>query len=454
MKISIIGAGSMAFSAALIKDLALTKSISGSKVTLMDISEERLNAAFNIARRYAKEVGSALVIEKTLDVVEAIRGSDFVINVAFAGGYHNLELMIETAEKHGYYRGIDATDWNMVNNYNIYTCYKQYQIALNIARTMEEYAPDGWLLQVANPLLEVTTMLLRKTRVKVVGFCHGFHGYAELARVCGLDPDKLEFQVAGLNHDIWLTSLTQEGEDAYRYIDEWLEKDAENFWKTHILDLWEEQLSRAAADMYRRYGLYPIGDTCRSGTWVYHKDLKTKQRWYGPIGGVDSEIGWILRRLRYRSQLERFYRMANDPTVSVSRELGVTRSGEQFVDFIDSVTNGVERRLILNVRNNGVIPSIPADVAVEVPVYVSKETLRPEPIKNLPSSVVKFALIPRWERMEWALEAFDALSEGGKQAYREALVNILLADPRTSSLEQAISTVDALLKLPYYRDDE
>ena len=206
--------------------------------------------------------------------------------------------------------------------------------------------------------------------------------------------------------------------------------------------------------MYRRYGLYPIGDTCRSGTWVYHKDLKTKQRWYGPIGGVDSEIGWILRRLRYRSQLERFYRMANDPTVSVSRELGLTRSGEQFVDFIDSVTNGVERRLILNVRNNGMIPGIPADVAVEVPVYVSKERFRPEPIKNLPSSVVKFALIPRWERMEWALEAFDALSEGGKQAYREALVNILLADPRTSSLEQAISTVDALLKLPYYRDDE
>ena len=36
-------------------------------------------------------------------------------------------------------------------------------------------------------------------------------------------------------------------------------------------------LSRAAIDMYRLYGLLPVGDTVRGGSWKYHYDLKTKQ---------------------------------------------------------------------------------------------------------------------------------------------------------------------------------
>jgi alpha-galactosidase len=436
----------------LIKDLALSKELSGSEITFMDINEERLNAVFSLAKRFSKEVKSVLSIKKTTNLDVAVKDANFVINVAFAGGYDNLGLIIETAEKHGYYRGIDATEWNMVNNYNIYTGYKQYLIALNIAKRMEELAPEGWLLQVANPLLELTTMLLRKTKVKVVGFCHGFQGYKDIARVCGLNLNKIEFQVVGLNHDIWLTYLAQEGEDVYPYIDEWLKKDAEKFWDTNILDVWKEHLSRAAADMYKRYGLYPVGDTARSGTWIYHNDLKTKQKWYGPIGGVDSEIGWIIRQLRYKSQLKKFYNMANNANISLSQTLGLSKSREQFVDFIDSIINNVEHRLILNIRNNGVIPNIPNDVAIEIPVYVSKNKFRPEQIKKLPKTIVKFALIPRWEKMEWALAAFDSLLEGGKSAYKEMLVNILINDPRTTSIEQVTTTIDALMDLPYFKE--
>ena len=32
----------------------------------------------------------------------------------------------------------------------------------------------------------------------------------------------------------------------------------------------------------------------RSGGWKYHLNLATKKRWYGPLGGFDSEIGWAL----------------------------------------------------------------------------------------------------------------------------------------------------------------
>ncbi len=454
-KIAIIGAGSLAFSLSMVTDFSLTKSIADSRVVLMDIDPKRLDAVYSLTKRYSQELGSRLQVEKTMDMKEAIRDSNFVINSAFADGYDGLGQMIEEAEKYGYYRGLDATEWNMVNNYTIYTGHKQYQIALGIARTIEEVAPDGWMLEAANPLLEITTMLLRKTKVKVVGFCHGFHAYAGLARVAGIaNPDELDFQVVGLNHDVWLTRLKQNNNDLYPVIDEWLRYRAEAFWSSYVLDVWEEQFSRAAADMYRRYGLYPIGDTTRSGPWTYHRDLKTKQKWYGPVGGVDSEIGWTMRLLRNRRNLDRLFRLATNTEVSPLKELPPVKSGEQFADFIDCVTNGAERRLVLNVRNQGALKHIPEDVAVEVPVQMVGDKMTVEPLERLPRTVEKFALIPRWERMEWALEAFDALQEGGAPAYKEALANILMTDARTHSTEQVSSVLDSIMSMPYNRPEK
>ena len=52
------------------------------------------------------------------------------------------------------------------------------------------------------------------------------------------------------------------------------------------------QMSRSAIHQYHLFGLMPIGDTPRMVGWWYHTDLETKQRWYGSLGGFDSEIGW------------------------------------------------------------------------------------------------------------------------------------------------------------------
>ena len=56
--ITIIGAGSAAFSLALITDLCATPGLWGSTVTLMDISPGRLDVARTIAERYRHRSGS------------------------------------------------------------------------------------------------------------------------------------------------------------------------------------------------------------------------------------------------------------------------------------------------------------------------------------------------------------------------------------------------------------
>ena len=449
LKICVIGAGSMSFMANLVRDLAVTGGLHGATLALMDVDPERLKMGYSLAKRYFEAVKADYRLEATMDRREAIRDADFVINLAFAIGYSNLGAMIEAAERHGYYRGLDATEWNMVNTYPTFTAYKQYVVALGIAEDMLELAPDAWLIQVSNPVFEISTLLYRRTqgKLKIIGYCHGAVGGVELLarRALGLDPRRVEFQVAGFNHVVFLTRFRYNGEDAYHLIDEWVEKRFEEFWRGTVLGPWEETLSRAAVDMYRLYGLYPVGDTARSGTWKYHRDLRTKQYWYGPLGGVDSEIGWAIRLLLNRRAMERLRRLAFDPNVDILRELPPTKSGERIVDIIDSIANRVERRLILNIPNKGALSRVPPDVFVEVPARISGEKITPEQVEPLPSRLYSYVLYPRLERLEWALEAFEAGS-------RELLVDILMRDPRTRSYEQAREAVEAVLNLPFNED--
>jgi Alpha-galactosidases/6-phospho-beta-glucosidases, family 4 of glycosyl hydrolases len=55
--------------------------------------------------------------------------------------------------------------------------------------------------------------------------------------------------------------------------------------------------------------------------------------------------------------------------------------------------------------------------------------------------VLRYAIIPRITRAEWAIDAF---LEGG----RDALFNWLIVDPRTKSNEQVNQVIDAILNMP------
>ena len=62
VKVTIIGAGSVVFSLGLVKDLCLTEGLKGSTVCFMDINEERLDVVYQLAGRYAEDLGADLEI--------------------------------------------------------------------------------------------------------------------------------------------------------------------------------------------------------------------------------------------------------------------------------------------------------------------------------------------------------------------------------------------------------
>jgi len=448
VKISVIGAGSIVFTGRLMVDLCLTPSLSESTVVLMDIDEKRLNMMHSMVAKYAKEMKAGFTIKKTLDREEALNGADFVIDTVKVGGYEPMEVERKIAESHGYYRGLGD---KVSDYYGGIGAFHQLNFFLDLARDVEEICPDAWLLQAANPVFEGTTLISRETKAKVVGVCHGHFSYVDVLKVIGLSRKDVDVTVAGFNHNIWLTSFLHNGENAYPLLEQWIDEKAEEYWKSDEYlngQPWAaEQMSPAAVNMYRLYGLYPIGDTVRSASpWWYHTDLRTKQKWFGSTGGFDSEKGWSKYLNSLKETLEQLRGWSGD-FATLRKVYPPTFSGEQHIPFIDAVANSKEIPLQLNVPNKGAISSIPDDVAVEVPTVVSgagvnKSKITATQIGQLPKRLMAHVLLPRMLRMEQILQAF---LEGD----RKSLLLMIAEDHRTTTFEDARALLEEQLGQPW-----
>ncbi|MEN3048453.1 MAG: alpha-glucosidase/alpha-galactosidase [Candidatus Caldarchaeales archaeon] len=442
--ISIIGAGSVVFTGRLVVDLCLTEGLRGSIVNLMDIDRGRLETMYRLAVRYAEEMRAEIKFRKTMDRREALEGAEFVINTVKVGGYDPMEEERRIAEKYGYYRGIGD---RVCDYYGGIGAYHQLKFFLELAYDIERYCPDAWLLQAANPVFEGTTLIHRETKVKVVGICHGHLGLKEIIRALRMDEKDVRAVMAGFNHNIWLKDFLYRGQNAYPMLDEWIEREAPSYWKSDEYlngPPWiTEQLSPAAVEMYRLYGLFPIGDTVRSASpWWFHEDLETKRRWLGPMGGFDSEIGWSYYLDFLRHVLELLRQLADDPSIKLTEVYRPELSGEQHIPLINALVNDQQTTLQLNIPNNGIISGIPDDVVVEVPAIVDGTGIRGVHVGSLPKRIMLFNMIPRMLRMEQVLQAF---LEGD----RKSLVLMTAEDHRTRSFEQAVGVIEETLRQPW-----
>ncbi len=456
VNISVVGAGSAVFSMRLVSDICKSPGLSGSHITLMDKDEERLHTVSVLARKLASELKFPLEFSTTTNLTEAVEGADFVINTALVGGHAFLDEMRKIGEKHGYYRGIDSQEFNMVSDYYTLTNWNQLGFMLQLARMIEASSPRTWLLIAANPVFEGTTLLTRQTCARVVGFCHGHMLVDNICKTIGFDIERVDWQIAGVNHGVWLNKFRLNGHSAYNKILEGF-SEPDSFKPTNPFD---DTFSPAAKTMLDFYGLMPVGDTARNSTWAFHYDEETKKKWYGePWGGVDSPEGWkwytdmlasvvkmlkelaLLLEADSATSLKQVYSHAYSSLPGGLREDARkffdpdALSGEQHIPFINAIVNDEATRLVVNTPNTGIIPQLPEDIAVEVPALVDSDGIHPEEIDPpLPDRIVKWYLLPRIMRMEWALEAFLKKDPS-------LIVEILLRDPRTRSYEQAVSVV-------------
>ncbi len=446
-KICIIGAGSAIFSLNLIKDICINEKFKGSTVSLMDVNEDRLNAIYGLCTRYASEMGLDINIIKTQDRREAMQGADFVLNVALDYGHERYKQGIKVAYDHGYRFGGSL---HVLHDEAFFINFHQLRLMESILVDVLDICPDAYYIMVANPVQAGLTYLSRKYKnAKVIGMCHGYTGVYSITDLMGLDRKYIDFEVCGVNHFLWMTNFTYKGEDGYKLIDKYLEEHNGSIWpegaKIEDIGLKADECSLKAIDLYKRYGLFPIGDTASAGGgawgWEYHTDAETQEKYKS-----DPFHWYELYFKECEDNVARIKEVVEDTSIKVSDAFSTVPSDEPMIPLIEGLAFGTGNRVVVNILNEaGCMKGLPTDYEVEVSAIIDKGGIHPICNNGLPKPIMAHLLRDRIAPVEMELAAFE------NHSY-DLLVDLVMMDPWTKSRKQAEELIDAIFDLPCNAD--
>lgn len=418
-KIVFLGAGSMSFGLSMFRDLFSTPDLSGATLTLVDTNPDALGRMFELARLLNARAGAGLTIERTADRRAALDGAAFVVNAIAIDRNRLWKQDFEVPKR----LGIRHTLGENGGPGGLFFTLRTLPLIFDIARDIAELCPGALFINLSNPESRIILGLGKYTKVHAVGFCHGiFMGQGAVAHVMGLPYDSVEVWGAGLNHFQCLMHIRDRttGRDLYPLL---REKEAGfdpafhpltrkllhafGHWMTcsddhlgeHVAYGWEggEHGYDFAGDERGRAGLKTMVDEILAGTKPAPAD------WTQPSG-------------------ERAAAMI----------LGVLRNQKRFVE------SGV-------IYNQGAIPNLPADLAVEVPVIADAAGIHPMSLGPLPDGVARLLAGPA-NVQQLAVEA-------AVHASKELALQALLIDPVVNSTDAAVKLLDELwaINAPYIR---
>lgn len=440
IKISVLGAGSGIFSLNMIRDLCETPNLQNSNICFMDINEERLDAAYALCKRYSEETGVTLHIEKTTDREKCLEGADFVINTILIGGYRGWTEGWEIGKKWGFRYGGSL---HIMHDEAFWINFYQLRMMEDVLRDIQKICPDAWYLMVANPVMAGITYLKRKyPDVKLVGLCHGYSGVYELAKKIGLNPDEITYQVPGINHFVWLNSFYHKGEDAFPLLDKWIAEKSEEYFKTCN---YCDTVGPKAVDLYKTFGVFPIGDTGNPGggawgSW-YHTSQEVEARWN------EDPDEWFKKYFESSAaQVKKVHDAAYDESIHIKDLVAFGQSREPMIPLIESIACDIERVIIINTINDGeYVSGVPKDFEVEIPALVSKRGIEGIRTLPLPKPVIAHLYRDRIAPVEMELAAYEGRN-------KKLLVDMIMMDPFCKSQEQAEGFLEEILSLPYHKE--
>lgn len=434
-KIAVIGAGGACFVTGFIKDICESKYLGGCTLSLMDVNETKLMEARGVAERYIAETGAEVNVLTTTDREQALTGADYVILTALVTGNEKYKELIKVGLKHGYRFGGSL---HVMHDEAFAINFYQLQLMDEIVGDIQRICPNAYFITTSNPVQAGITYLGRKyPKAKIVGLCPGFCCFYEFTDVMGLERDKVEFDFAGVNHFIWLTKFIYDGQDGYKLIDKWIEEKFEEYCK--VPD-YNDGKGKKAIDVYRRFGIFPIGDTVTVGggswAWHYHTDDATEQRY-----GENPAVVWEDYFSRCENQLEFRRKIVNDTSIKLSDGV-MPIVYDQTISFIESMEANLGRVLVVNVMNDGYMKGLPQDYETEIKAVVDKDGVHPLKNDGLPKSVMSVLMHDRIAPVEMELEAFKT----GDKKYLKELV---MFDPWTRNEQQAEALIEEILSLPW-----
>ena len=387
-KIAFIGAGSIGFTRALLRDILSVPEFSGVELAFTDISEKNLGMVARLCQRDIDENGLKVRIQATTDRREALKGARYIFNVARVGGLEAFALDVDIPLKYG----VDQCVGDTLCAGGIMYGQRGIAAMLEFCADIREVAePDALLLNYANPMAMMTWAANKFGRVRCVGLCHGVqHGHGQIADVIGLliNGERREGDVgykkvtkadvdivcAGINHQTWYVVARYRGED----------------WTGRLLrgfEMHDEYMrtEKVRIDVLRRFGYYSTESNGHLSEYLawYRKRPAEIGKWIDMSDWINGETGGYLRVCAEgRDWFETdFPNWLAEPALVYAAG---NRGSEHGSYIIEGLETGRPYRGHFNVVNGATISNLPPDAIVEVPGYVDRNGIGIPRVGELP----------------------------------------------------------------------
>ncbi len=434
LKITLIGAGSVSFAPAIIRDVFLSERICGSQLSLclMDISEDALKASEAYALKVAEKLGRNPSITGTTDLEASLRDADFVITAIEKKRYYYWSQDFHVPRKYGFTQiyGENGGPGGMFHTL------RNLPPMLEIAQAMERICPDAWLINFTNPEAKIIEAISKLTKIKCVGLCHGIGmGLEQISGILEVPEENLQTVACGLNHFAWFQCITNKitGEDLYPLLKE---KERKIPW----LARWDEiALSRI---MLRTYGLYPYPGTNHIGEYIRWSEeylAGTRlQYFYDPASEEPWKTGKIPEFVYSIAELEET--KSDMEQVFLTEDLEMKPSHEQAIPIIEAIAFDIRtENLTVNIPNRGKIPGLQDQMVVEIPAYADGEGLHALQMEPLPTAITEMI------RLQGTIH--HLLIEAYTEQSRNKLLQAVLLDPTLSTYNNAVAMINELCEL-------
>jgi 6-phospho-beta-glucosidase len=348
-KITIVGGGS-SYTPELVEGLILRfNELPVTELALVDVEagREKVTIISELTRRMLAKAGLEHVkvsVHFALD--DAIRDAKFVLTQLRVG-----QLPARAAdERLGLKYGLIGQETTGVGGFA--KALRTIPVLLEIARKVEELAPDAFIINFTNPAGIVTEAVARHSKAKIIGLCNvPITMHHMISKMLGAKDEDIHLQFAGLNHMVWVHRVLEKGKDVTQKTLDLL-CDGATLTMNNIKDQpWKPELLRALGVIpcpYHRYFYLPRA--------MLEDEIKQ-----AADGGTRAE-----KVMQVEKELFALYA---DPNLNTKPEQLSFRGGsfysEVALELIRSIHNNLGTQMVVNTSNHGAIHGLPDDAVVE-----------------------------------------------------------------------------------------
>jgi 6-phospho-beta-glucosidase len=411
VKVAVVGAGST-YTPELIEGfLAHADRLPADEVALFDIDSERLDVVGGLARRIFAKREWPGTVTLTTDRAEALDGASFVIIQLRVGG-QAARLIDETLPLEFGCIGQETTGPG-----GFAKALRTVPVVLEIAEETERRgAKDAWIVDFTNPVGIVMQALLDEGH-HAIGLCNSAMGFQrQIARLLDVEPSRVALEHVGLNHLTWERAARVDGVDRLPGL------------IAQSADLIGEEIG-IPAELIRLLGAIPSYYL----RYFYLTDAVLRDQVSGARRSRAEEV------MAIEATLLDMYR---DPGLDTKPKLLEQRGGayysEAAAQLIASLHAGTGDQQVVDIKNSGALPDLPADAVVEVPAGIERDGAHPQRLPPLP---------PEMLGLVQQVKAYERLTvRAAIDGDRKAALKALIANPLVREYSVASALLDALLE--------